>query len=167
LASTSTNPVFVRTAGRGDVAAIQSLLVDTWHHTYDSIYGSDRVSEITREWHSVAALERRLAMPESEFIVADDGRRILGIAFALAHGDHADLKQLYVAPDAQRRGIGTLLLQEILDSFDEAHAVLLEVEAENGAALAFYRKHGFVEQAHSDHCNGEPGFATILLGRAL
>jgi ribosomal protein S18 acetylase RimI-like enzyme len=165
--SNSADTVFIRTAGRSDIAAIRNLLIDTWHDTYDAIYGSGRVAEITQNRHSTEVLERGLAMPQSEFIVADDGRQILGMAYAFAHGDHADLKQLYVSPHAQRRGIGTQLLLEILNSFDEAHAVLLEVETENGGALAFYRKHGFVEEARGDHCDGETGFSTILLSKAL
>jgi hypothetical protein len=42
--------MFVRTAGERDLAAVRDLLVETWHATYDSIYGAERVTEITDEW---------------------------------------------------------------------------------------------------------------------
>ncbi|TGP80662.1 GNAT family N-acetyltransferase, partial [bacterium M00.F.Ca.ET.221.01.1.1] len=79
--------MFVRTAGDRDLAAVRALLVETWHATYDAIYGAERVTEITNEWHSIASLKARLVKPSSEFLVADGGKRIGGMAFAEAVGD--------------------------------------------------------------------------------
>ena len=39
--------MFVRTAGAQDIKAIRALLIETWHATYDSIYGVEKVTEIT------------------------------------------------------------------------------------------------------------------------
>ena len=44
-----------RSAGHRD------LLVTTWTHTYDDIYGEDRVNDITARWHSVQALANGLS----------------------------------------------------------------------------------------------------------
>ena len=41
--------MFVRTASERDLAAVRALLVETWHATYDAIYGGKRVTEITNE----------------------------------------------------------------------------------------------------------------------
>ena len=75
---------FVRTAGEADLDAVRALLVDTWHATYDGIYGAERVNEITDDWHSIASLRRCLTRPNSEFLVADDGEHIGGMAFITA-----------------------------------------------------------------------------------
>ncbi len=48
--------MFVRTASERDLVAIRALLVETWHATYDAIYGAAKVTEITDEWHSIASL---------------------------------------------------------------------------------------------------------------
>ncbi|MBZ9962988.1 GNAT family N-acetyltransferase [Mesorhizobium sp. BR1-1-2] len=146
--------MFVRTAGDRDLAAIRALLVDTWHATYDAIYGAERVTEITDEWHSIASLTARLAKPNSEFLVADDGRRIGGMAFAEAvdGGGLIMLKQLYVQPGLQGRGIGGMLLDEIIESFPEARAIRLEVEEKNTRAIAFYQANGFVRTGRTDNC---------------
>ena len=37
----------MRTASERDLDAMRALLVETWHATYDAIYGVDRVTAIT------------------------------------------------------------------------------------------------------------------------
>lgn len=146
--------MFVRTASARDLPAIRALLVATWHDTYDAIYGADRVTAITDEWHSLAALEARLSAPGSEFLVADDGARIGGVAFATAAGETVMLHQLYVLPELQGRGIGGLLLDEIESCFPEAGRVRLEVAEENAKAIAFYLAQGFAEVGRTADCAG-------------
>jgi ribosomal protein S18 acetylase RimI-like enzyme len=122
--------MFVRTAGERDLKAVRDLLVETWHATYDDIYGVEKVNQITGEWHSLAALRARIDKPRSEFVLADDGRAIAGMAFAsvVDGGKTVMLHQLYVRPAMQGRGIGGLLLDEVESAFPEAEKVRLEVE---------------------------------------
>lgn len=146
--------MFVRTAGERDVEAVRALLVEAWHAAYDDIYGADRVTEITDDWHSVASLKRQLVAPHSEFLVADDGKIIGGMAFAStgADGKTIMLHQLYVRPSHQGRGIGGMLLDEIIDSFHDSERIRLEVEEANASAIAFYRVQGFVETGRTANC---------------
>lgn len=137
---------FVRTAGKWDLEAISILLSQTWHDTYDRIYGPQKVSEITSEWHSPDALDAQLGRPDSEFIVADDGQRIGGVAYA-ALADQGKktvmLHQLYVSPDFQGQGIGTDLLQEVAGAFPDAITLRVEIEPANEKAIGFYEARGF------------------------
>ena len=71
---------FIRSASEADLAKVSALLGRSWHATYDGLYGADKVSEITGSWHSVEALKRRLVQPDAEFVVADDGKVIGGMA---------------------------------------------------------------------------------------
>lgn len=161
--------MFVRTAGERDLAAVRDLLVETWHATYDSIYGAERVTEITDEWYSAASLKARLVRPNSEFLIADDGKRIGGTAFAAATSDPAIilLHQLYVRPDCQRKGIGKLLLDEIEESFPEAKILRLEVEEANGPAVAFYRVNGFLPAGSTSDCGGGSGLPALVFEKTL
>ena len=159
--------VFVRTAQKRDLQTIRQLLVETWHHTYDPIIGADRVTEITSDWHSLAALERRLTVPNSEFVVADDGRTILGMAFAYLDGETIRLKQLYVLPETHGGGIGSILFNEILTCFDEAAAIELEVEPENAGAIGFYEKRGFEIIERRESCNDDTSLASFLMRMEL
>jgi ribosomal protein S18 acetylase RimI-like enzyme len=161
--------VFVRTAGERDLVAVRALLVETWHATYDAIYGAAKVTEITDEWHSIASLKARLTKPVSEFLVADDGKRIGGVAFAesVDGGKLVVLKQLYVLPSLQGRGIGGMLLDEIIESFPEARAIRLEVEEQNTRAVAFYEANGFVRSDDVGEHAGAAGKPTLVYRRPL
>lgn len=160
--------MFVRTAGERDLSAIRALLVETWHATYDAIYGVERVTEITDTWHSVVSLRTRLTRPNSEFLVADDGQRLGGVAFAEAvdGGGQVVLRQLYVLPGLQGRGIGGMLLDEVIDSFPEARAIRAEVEAQNSKAIAFYEANGFARTADIGEHAGASG-PTLVFRRSL
>ncbi|MBP0617099.1 GNAT family N-acetyltransferase [Jiella mangrovi] len=162
---------FVRTASRADLEAISALLTETWHDTYDAIYGSQKVSEITASWHSITALEPRLTRPQSEFIVADDGVRLGGMAFAASSDAEKKLfmlHQLYVRPDCQGQGVGTDLLEEIVQAFPGAERLRLEVEEANGKAVGFYRAHGFVAVGQTQNCGAaESGIPAAIYERPL
>jgi ribosomal protein S18 acetylase RimI-like enzyme len=157
--------MFVRTASERDLAPIHALLVETWHATYDSIYGAARVAEITDDWHSIASLRARLTRPNSEFLVADDGKRIGGIAFAAATTDAKTilLNQLYVLPACRRQGIGHALLEEVEASFPEARTLRVEVEEANAAAIAFYRLQGFLPAGNTTDFGGDSGLPALIL----
>lgn len=135
--------MFVRTAGERDLDAVRRLLSETWHATYDAVYGVGRVDEITAEWHSMPSLKARLRRPNTEFLVADDGKQLGGMAYAAGDDDVVTLHQLYVLPAFQGQGIGTALLTEIEDSFFDAKTLRLEVEEANERAIAFYMRRGF------------------------
>ena len=144
---------FVRTAGERDLAAISALLEAAWHATYDPLYGAKGVAEITGTWHTVEALRPRIGRVDSEFVVADDGKTIAGMAFAAAGTDNSKLvtlHQLYILPVHQRGGIGSDLLAEIEQSFPDAARIRIEVELANTAAVAFFEARGFVVTGESE-----------------
>ena len=145
---------FVRTASERDLAKVSALLAETWHATYDGLYGADKVSEITARWHSVPALKARLERKDSEFVVADNGREFAGMGYVAMSKDRpktALLHQLYVLPRYQRQGIGRDMFAELETCFPDANAMLLEVDPRNAPAVAFYLAHGFAKVGEAKH----------------
>lgn len=162
--------MYVRTAGERDVAPIRSLLAETWHATYDAIYGRAKVDALLADWHSVEAVRARVTQPGSEFLVADDGKAIAGVAFATYDADtkKVTLHQLYVRPEMQGHGVGGLLLDEIEGAFPEAGTVRLEVEPANVKGVAFYVGQGFAKVGETSAC-GRPdsGIPADVYERAI
>lgn len=97
-----------------------------------------------------AALRAELDGPGRRFVVADrdksgrDGAdQLIGYAASRSIGDVVDLQRIAVRADAQRAGVATALLDDLLEHPGEADRMLLEVSAANGAAIAFYARAGF------------------------
>jgi ribosomal protein S18 acetylase RimI-like enzyme len=161
-------PFYIRTASAKDLPAVSALLGATWHATYDRLYGAEMVAAITADWHSVAALQRRLDLPNSEFLLADDGKSLLGMTFASASGRLVTLHQLYVLPAHQGRGVGAQLLEEVLECFFDADRIRLEVDPGNQGAIAFYKRHGFAETGRTENCGtGQSGIPALIFDRQL
>lgn len=160
---------FVRTALEADLKVVSALLSTTFHATYDRFYGAEKVAELDAAWNGVPALKTLLARPHSEFLVADDGKRIGGMAFAAMDGEKiVHLRKLYVLPVHQGQGIGRDLFAEIETCFPEATRMRVEVEPENEAALAFYAAHGLHAVGRTENCGaGNSGIPALILEKDL
>lgn len=160
---------FVRTAQEGDLTAVSALLAETFHATYDALYGVDKVNALDAAWNGVAALKALMARPHSEFLVADDGRRIGGMAYAaMDAAGVVTLAKLYVRPGLQGQGIGRDLFAEIESCFPEGRRLRLEVEPANAGALAFYAAHGLETVGRTENCGaGGSGIPALILEKSL
>lgn len=143
---------FIRSASARDIEALSRLLGQCWHETYDSIHGPERVAAITAEWHAPAALKKLLDAPGSEFLVADTGSRLTGMAYARQKDKTILLQQIYVAREAQGAGLGTAFIQEIIECFPEAVKIVLEVDEANDGAIGFYMAGGFSVIGKTANC---------------
>lgn len=162
---------FIRSASERDLDNVQALLADTWRDTYTPFHGDQVVEAMIAHWHSPGSLKQRLSRPDSEFLVADDGRQLAGMAFAAMSRKTpklANLHQLYVHPLWQGQGIGTDLFAELETCFPDADRMQLEVTAENERAIEFYTKVGFTEVGRIDNV-GPPGatLPAILMEKKL
>ncbi|MBL8350633.1 MAG: GNAT family N-acetyltransferase [Burkholderiaceae bacterium] len=85
--------------------------------------------------------------PDTVALVACDIERLRGLAVMHFGEARAHLVLLCVDPARQRHGIGRRLVDWLLSSARVAGigSVGLELRADNPAALAFYRRLGFVE----------------------
>jgi N-acetylglutamate synthase-like GNAT family acetyltransferase len=100
------------------------LDADLWHEPYMPAHELD--GEIA---HGV------------EFWVAEDGARLAGVMGIQDKGDVTLIRHAYVAPNVQRRGIGTRLLSHLRGL--TAKPMLIGTWAAASWAIAFYEKHGF------------------------
>ena len=162
--------MFVRTAGERDVDKIRALLVETWQATYTPIHGAETVARINASWHGADALKGQIMRPDAEFLVADDGKLLGGMAYAFAEagGKTVILRQLYVRPELQGRGIGSMLLDEIIESFADAHVFRLEVDEANPRAIDFYVSQGFERVGRSENCGAAgSGIPALIFERRM
>lgn len=79
------------------------------------------------------------------YVVALDGDEVVGYAGLCDYPDGAWVQTMAVSPSAQGRGLGALLLQDLLAEAAHRgrHTVELEVRADNATAQRLYARHGF------------------------
>lgn len=134
----------IRPAVPRDAEGTRRVLAETWHDTYDPLLGPETVARITGRWHAVAVLAEHIASPGASFLVAEHAGRLIGHAFAREPQPGVlFLSRLYVLPVWQRRGVGARLLEAVVERHPGAARMRLDVEAENGKGVSFYRRHGF------------------------
>ncbi len=146
--------VVIRHALPSDLAAIRDCLVETWHSTYDQIYGIEEVTRITDSWHAINVLQSQLQKAGNVCLVAEIDGQLCGTSLLeLKSLQSATLLRLYVRPTYQRQSIGLTLLLETLKAVPPSATVQLQVARPNSLAAKFYEKNGFVrveEDASSD-----------------
>jgi ribosomal protein S18 acetylase RimI-like enzyme len=96
-------------------------------------------------WRNGPETIRQFLQQMPHFLVAQDGDRVLGFVCGTEQGKVGHIVRLAVHPDAQRRGIGTRLLRDILAHMSEhgVRALTLNTQKDNHVSQAFYRQLGF------------------------
>ena len=86
-----------------------------------------------------------LAQPTREYVVAEYAGVIVGYAGAYLLPPDADVQTIAVSGAAQGRGVGRLLLEELIAIAVryECSQLLLEVRSDNVSALGMYERFGF------------------------
>jgi len=83
---------------------------------------------------------REIVLPEKEVWVAENGGVIAGFTALGTRGGVEFMEHLYVAPEHQRRGIGTALMEKAKTR--RSAGFRLWVFQRNGGARDFYEHHG-------------------------
>lgn len=95
------------------------------------------------------AVRGLLAHPASTSLIAVSGdpKDINGFVIGQLAADEAEILSIGVAPEWQKFGLGTMLVEGIARAArrGEAHALFLDVAEDNEPALKLYRKLGFEE----------------------
>jgi putative acetyltransferase len=143
--------VSIRVAGEADFDA----LTDLWERSARSSHAFMGDEVFAQQRPRV----RDLLLPSMDVWVAETSGEKLG--FVGAREDVVEL--LYVAPEAQGRGLGPALLSYV-DGGAGPHSV--EVYADNTVGVAFYRGQGFVEQLRYAVTVGGGTFEVMRLTRS-
>lgn len=125
------------------------------------IYGSPEMPPLTQ---TLEELEHELH--ENLGCVALEGERIIGAVRARLDGDLLLVGRIAIAPDAQGKGIGTLLLSEVERRGREAGAAQSELftGSLSEANLRLYEREGYAE---SQRVPGDDGTEQVFMRKTL
>jgi ribosomal-protein-alanine acetyltransferase len=100
-----------------------------------------------RDAWSPALVENELSADTRSVLLASDDSKVIGYGSIQVIDDVADLQRIAVVPDARRAGLGRELLEELLAKAAGLGAtrIMLEVAADNDAAISLYASFAFAE----------------------
>lgn len=84
---------------------------------------------------------RETLIPTNQVVVATENDAIVGMMAVSKNQGVGWIDQLYLAPEAVGRGIGSLLIENAKSTLESP--ICLHTFQENMAARRFYEKHGF------------------------
>jgi GNAT superfamily N-acetyltransferase len=145
----------IRLACEGDVAVISAAILRALRETNAKDYTDEIIERVERSCRPDAVLQ---LIGLRTVLVAVIGSRVVGTASL----DGSVVRTMFVAPDIQARGIGTLLMAEIERTARERNIRLLTVPA-SVTAETFYARLGF--NAVRDSYHGDE--RTIIMERLL
>ena len=137
-------PPIIRAVTVADVPTVRATLIKTWHATYDTSLGADKVRDITTRWHSLVALTSQIG-DGATFLLAEHDGQVLGSSYAKREGEFGGIQlyRLYVHPRAHGTGLGRRLMAATFAPYPDAHLHRLEVGPRNARAIRFYEREGF------------------------
>lgn len=116
-------------------------------------------------WSS-AQFWSELAQDDRAYLVMEQSGRIAAYGGVMVHPPTADIQTIAVDSDYRGRGFARDLLERLLATADESGCseVLLEVSADNVAAIALYESEGFAAIARRTSYYG-PGLDALIMRR--
>ncbi|MBR0778126.1 GNAT family N-acetyltransferase [Bradyrhizobium diazoefficiens] len=145
----------VRSAREDDAGDISAVILRALRETNAKDYTAEIIERVERSFSPDAVLQ---LLGRRTVFVATNGGRVVGTASL----DGSVVRTVFVAPDAQARGVGKLLMAEIERTARERNIPVLTVPS-SVTAETFYARLGF--KAVRDSYHGDE--RTIIMERLL
>ncbi len=131
------------------------------------------VSSIERDvftdpWSLIAFktdLNNDMALP----MVAEFENKIVGYSNIYIVAGKAQIGNFAVAPGFRNRGVGRMLMNEIVDRVEEkkCHSIFLEVRESNTPALELYKSYGFHTSGRRKDYYSKPAESAIIMVKEI
>jgi len=137
-----------------DIPIIQEIAYKTWPVAYGQILSTAQLDYMLEMMYSSETLNENITNKGHLFLLAKGSSSCLG--FASCEHRYLDknttrLHKLYLLPEAQGKGIGKLLLDEVIFLAKENHSEKLSLNVNKfNKAFIFYKKMGFEIVAEED-----------------
>ena len=160
-----------------DVNTIRDLSIATFAETFASLNTEEDMEQYNERHFSTDELQREIDNPDSTFMVAKvdgvpAGYMKVNVGDAQTEemlGNRMEVQRLYILRQYKRNGLGTRFMHT---AFDMARAqgksvIWLGVWEHNDAAIAFYKRMGFVQFGSHDFVLGNDRKTDLLMEAAV
>lgn len=140
------NYLNIREANFNDIHIIQDIVMKVWPQTYASVISAEQIDYMIQMMYSDLSLQKQMK-DGHHFLIAE----LEGIPVGFGSFSRTEnwttykLYKLYINTEIQRQGIGTALLNKVIQVIKSDHGkfLQLQVNRNNLQALDFYKKNGF------------------------
>lgn len=154
----------IRLARSEDVDGVLDVGRETWNATYVPLVGEAYVRKVFSLWWTAEGT--RAAIADARVWVAEVDAQIVGMSMYGITDRTLDIWKLYVRPGFQGVGIGTLLLNSVMEATRHStDRVVLAYMDGNDETRAFYDRMGFVETHREADDLGGPDHVWMALSR--
>lgn len=139
--------IILRKAKEQDIEIIQDIANNTWYDTYGDLLTIEQIKYMLDKMYNKGELLSQLKNGHT-FLIAEQNNRDLGFAgFSLINHETATYKlhKLYVLPESHGKGVGKLLINEVLNLVKKSGGTKLQLNVNrNNKASKFYSSAGFI-----------------------
>ncbi|MCH7400384.1 GNAT family N-acetyltransferase [Belliella kenyensis] len=140
----------INTAQEHELISIQEMADIIWPRTFDAILSKDQISYMMTMMYDLEKLKYQFHSEAHVFLIAKEGSDNLGFCVYQSDGQHhgkTKIHKIYLMPEAQGKGLGRMLINEVITHARINHSVLiyLNVNVNNTKAIAAYKAIGFKE----------------------
>jgi ribosomal protein S18 acetylase RimI-like enzyme len=138
--------ILLRKAKERDIPSIQALVKKTWPIAYKEMISAEQIEYMLEKMYNTGELLEQLQKGHV-FLIASKEEDDLGFAgFSVSDTEARiyKLHKLYVLPEAHGKGVGKILINEVVSQVREQGGTTLELNVNrNNKAFEFYTKGGF------------------------
>lgn len=149
-----------------DALSIQNVARASWKDTYKEIYTEAYIDSFINKAYSLENLEKSILMDIKDMnrkfmTVTDERDNLIGFIHVKEESEGIfELLRIYLLPDYKRLGLGTRLIDEMLN-INQIKILNAWVEELNRPTRKFYEAKGFIQVA--DEIDVTDGYSTTLL----
>ncbi|MEP6467062.1 MAG: GNAT family N-acetyltransferase [Parafilimonas sp.] len=150
--------IIIREANKNDIEIIQQLAHKIWPSAYGKILSADQLKYMIEVFYSESSLQKQFE--EGHFLVVEENKQPIAFAdYSLLKDAIYKLNKIYALPSEQGKGIGKLLMNDVIKRVKQngATALRLNVNRSN-KAKQFYEHLGFKIISEEDIDIGEGYF---------
>lgn len=142
-----------------DIPVIQQLRDEIWRPTYKDLLSPEQIDYMLELMYSTTALNNQITEKGHSFLLLYDDQRPIGFASYSTTDETGvyKLQKIYLHGDYQGKGVGKLLLDNVVERVKATKATILELDVKkDNKARFFYEKQGFTifKEKDTDIGNG-------------
>ncbi|RZK43864.1 MAG: N-acetyltransferase [Pedobacter sp.] len=136
--------ILLRKADENDISVIIDLAEKIWPETYLGYLSETQLRYMLDKMYNRAELLNQMQNGHTFLIASEEGKDLGFAGFSLTDPakETYKLHKLYVLPETQGKGIGKLLINQVISLIDGSKALQLNVNRNNNAK-DFYERMGF------------------------